>query len=105
MLIELRRYTVVPGKLKAYLEVYDTHGRTAQQRHVGDPLGYFISDTGELNQVVHLWRFDDHADRKRKRAAMDTDPDWQTYKKMTEAGGYLQRQESEFLTSAPWSQL
>jgi hypothetical protein len=26
--------------------------------------GYFLGDVGALNQVVHLWRFDDDADRR-----------------------------------------
>lgn len=105
MLIELRRYTVVPGKLGKYLDVYNSHGRIAQERHVGEPIGYFISDSGELNQVAHLWRFEDHADRKRRRAAMESDPEWQKYKKMTEEGKFLLRQENQFYSSAPWSKI
>jgi hypothetical protein len=36
---------------------------------------------------------------------MEADPDWQKYKRMTEEGGFLQLQESQFLTSAPWSKI
>jgi len=105
MLVDLRRYTVVPGKLKAYLSVYQEYGMPSQKRHLGDPIGYFISEVNTINQVVHLWAFQDHADRQRRRAAMEADPDWQKYKSMTEAGGFLQLQESQFLTSAPWSKI
>jgi hypothetical protein len=92
MLVDIRRYTVVPGMLKAYLEVYEQHGLPVQRRHVGDPLGYFISEVGELNQVVHLWGYEDTADRQRRRA-------------QTASGKYIQRQENQLLISAPWSKL
>lgn len=105
MLVDIRRYTVVPGKLKAYLEVYETYGLPVQRRHVGDPLGYFISEVGELNQVVHLWGYEDAADRQRRRAEMEKDPEWVEYKKKTATGQYLQRQENQLVVSAPWSKL
>lgn len=105
MLIELRRYTVVPGKLKGYLAVYQEHGLNVQKRHVGEPVGYFISEIGNTNQVVHLWKFQDFEDRRKRRAAMEADPDWQHYKKLTAEGAFLQAQESQLLTPAPWSRI
>jgi hypothetical protein len=76
-----------------------------QRRHVGDPLGYFISEVGTLNQVVHLWGYKDAADRFTRRAAMEADPDWTAYKKMTAEGRYIQQQENQLLNSAPWSKI
>jgi hypothetical protein len=105
MLVDIRRYTVYPGMLKAYLEIYETCGLPVQRRHVGEPLGYFISEVGELNQVVHLWGYEDAADRQRRRAAMEKDPDWVEYKRKTAAGQYIQRQENQLVVSAPWSRL
>jgi NIPSNAP len=105
MLVDIRTYTVFPGLLKAYLEVYESHGLPVQRRHVGDPLGYFISEVGELNQVVHLWGYKDAADRQSRRAAMEKDPDWIEYKKKTAAEKYIQRQENQLVVSAPWSKL
>lgn len=105
MLVELRRYTVVPGKLKDYLTVYKEFGMSPQRRHIGEPIGYFISEVGTVNQVVHLWGYEDYGDRLRRRAACEADPDWQKYKKMTSEGGFLQLQESQLLNSAPWSRI
>jgi hypothetical protein len=105
MLVDLRRYTIVPGKLKAYLAVYESHGLPVQRRHVGDPLGYFISEVGTLNQVVHLWGYQNFEDRQLRRAAMEADPQWTIYKKMTAEGGYIQQQENQLLLSAPWSKI
>lgn len=105
MLVDLRKYTIVPGQLKAYLAVYETYGLPVQRRHVGDPLGYFISEVGTLNQVVHLWGYQDASDRFTRRAAMEADPEWTAYKKMTAEGRYIQQQENQLLLSAPWSQI
>jgi NIPSNAP len=104
MLVDLRRYTIVPGQLKAYLALYEKYGLPVQRRHVGDPLGYFISEVGTLNQVVHLWGYESFEDRQRRRAAMEADPDWTEYKKMT-AQGYIERQENQLVMSAPWSKI
>jgi hypothetical protein len=105
MLIDLRRYTIVPGRLKSYLAVYEQYGLPVQRRHVGDPIGYFVSEVGTLNQVVHLWGYADFEDRLRRRAAMEEDPQWREYKHKTEAGGYIQLQENQLLLSAPWSKI
>jgi hypothetical protein len=53
MLVDIRRYTVVPGKLKAYLEVYEDYGLPVQRGHVGDPktaTGQYIQH--QENQLV-----------------------------------------------------
>lgn len=105
MLVDIRRYTLVPGQLKAYLAVYEAHGLPVQRRHIGEPLGYFISEVGELNQVVHLWGYEDACDRQRRRAEMEADPAWAEYKKLTAEGRYIQRQENQLVVSAPWSRM
>ncbi len=105
MLVDLRRYTIVPGLLKQYLAVYEEFGLPVQRRHVGDPLGYFISEVGTLNQVTHLWGYEDAADRQSRRAALENDPDWRAYKRKTADGRYIQQQENQLLVSAPWSKI
>ena len=55
MIIDLRTYTMVPGRLKAFLELYEREGLPVQRRHQGDPVGYFVTEIGTNNQVVHLW--------------------------------------------------
>ena len=34
-------------------------------RAADERVGYFVSDVGTINQLVHLWKFDDDADRRR----------------------------------------
>lgn len=58
-----------------------------------------------LNQVVHLWKYESLADRERKRAALEADPDWTLYRRHSAEAGYLAAQENQILKSAPFSPL
>ena len=69
MLVDVRTYQVKPGKLPQELDLYAKHGLAAQIRHLGAPLAYLHAESGDLNTIVHLWTFEDAADRIRRRAA------------------------------------
>jgi hypothetical protein len=105
VIVDLRRYTLKPGLLSAYLSVYLELGLPVQRRHLGEPLGYFLSEVGELNQVVHLWGYQSHADRETRRAAMEADPDWGGYRRALESGQFLLRQDNQLLRSAEFSRI
>lgn len=47
-------YTIIPGKVLAYLKLYEAAGLSVQKRHLGRLLGYCYSEIGVLNQIVHL---------------------------------------------------
>ena len=80
MIVDHRTYTLKPGTLKSYLELYEREGLPAQSRHLGKPIGWYTSmDIGPLNQIVHLWAYEDLADRAKRRAAMQADPEWQAF--------------------------
>ena len=79
MIIDHRTYTVAHGRMEEYLERYQRMALPVQLRHLGRLLGFFVSDIGPLNQVVHLWAYDSLADREERRARMADDPDWRAY--------------------------
>jgi hypothetical protein len=66
-LYELRTYTLYVGKMAEAVKLYQEYGFPALQKGGQDKklVGYFIGDTGTINQLVHLWKFDDDADRRR----------------------------------------
>jgi hypothetical protein len=103
MIIDLRTYTMVPGRLKAFLGLYEREGLPVQRRHQGKLLGYFVTEIGTNNQVVHLWGYDDLADRERRRAALDADPEWVAYRAKSAAAGNVQLQENKILSSVSFS--
>ena len=105
MLFDHRTYTVKPGTLPKQLELYAKHGKAAQERHLGQPLLYGITETGPINSYVHVWVYEDAADRAKRRAAMQADPDWQAFLKLSGEAGYLIAQENKLLTPAPFFKL
>ena len=103
MLLDHRTYTVKPGSMARALKLYEEHGLKAQQRHLGKPLAYLVTESGELNTYVHIWVYKDAADRAAKRAAMMADPEWQTYLQKSGEAGYLLKQENKLMTPASFA--
>jgi hypothetical protein len=103
MLIDHRTYTVRPGTMPAQLKLYEEYGLKAQKRHLGEPLAYLITESGELNTYVHIWVYKDAADRAVKRAAMQADPEWQVFMRKGAEAGYLIKQENKLMTPAPFA--
>ena len=50
-----------------------------------------------MNQIVHIWVYEDAADRAKRRAAMQADPDWQAYLKKSAEAGYLENQVTKLM--------
>jgi NIPSNAP len=66
-LYELRTYTLYVGKMAEATRLYQELGFPALKKggHDEKLVGYFQADTGTINQLVHLWKFDDDADRRK----------------------------------------
>lgn len=103
MILEERDYHLAHGMTGAFLKAYETLGLPVQRRHLGEPVGFFVSDIGELNHVVSMWRYEDYADRSIRRAAMLADPDWPAY--LDAIRGMISSQNIRVLTPAPLSPL
>lgn len=91
MIIDHRTYTVRHGHMKQYLEQFERIAMPIQKRHLGRHLGSFVSDIGPLNQVLHIWLYEDIADRERRRQNMADDPEWQEFLKLN-AGSFVEQE-------------
>ena len=71
-LYELRTYTLYVGKMGEAVKLYQEFGFPALDKggHAKNLVGYFQGDTGTINQLVHLWKFEDDAHRRRHWAAV-----------------------------------
>jgi len=79
MIIEERDYRIKPGKTTKFISLYEEHGLPIQKACLEDLLGYFVTEIGELNHVVTLWRFTSLDDRMARRSRMLALPEWQAY--------------------------
>jgi hypothetical protein len=79
MIVEMRTYTLVPGTTAAYFALYEREGLATQREHLGDMLGYYATEIGHVNEVVHLWQYASFEDRLQRRNALKADPRWHAY--------------------------
>ena len=102
-LYELRTYTLRVGGMAEAVKLYQELGFPALQRGEHDKhlIGYFQADTGTINQLVHLWKFEDDADRRTHWAAVYANRDF--------VEGFASKfrplvttQEVKLLQAAPW---
>lgn len=103
MIVEMRTYTVKPGKLAAYVKLYQDLAWDLQQQYLGQCLGWYTVAEGQLNKVVHMWRYESQGDREQRRAALAKDPAWGVYLKASAEAEYLVAQENVFLTPTGFS--
>ncbi len=98
---ELRTYTFHVGKLAEAVELYKRHGWPALEKDFGDKLvGYFTGDVGAMNQLVHLWKFDDDADRRDFWTRLYADEAFRAF--AAKLRPLILRQENKLLMAAPW---
>lgn len=96
MIIDHRTYTLHPGNLPQLVKLYETEGYPIQSEYLGKPFGWFVShDIGELNQIVHLWKYTDFTDRETRRAKLAADPRWHAY--LAKASPMIAKMENKIL--------
>lgn len=102
MLVEQRTYTTHPGRWREYLALFEAEGLAIQRRTLGRMVGYYTSEIGELNQIVHLWAYRSLDERAERRARLLADPGFAAY--VHKMLPLLVRQESRILRPAPFFQ-
>lgn len=100
-IVEQRTYTLYSGKTAQYLRLYENEGLAIQKPILGNLLGYFSTDIGVLNQIIHLWQYEDLEDRARRRAQLAADERWQVFVPKIQA--LIFQQENKILIPAPFS--
>ena len=100
MYVEERIYTLQIGKAGEYFKNYEEFGMKVQLRHLPNMVGYYTTEVGELNLVIHMWAYDDLNERERRRTAMQADPEWQAY--LGKNRPFMISQESRIMKCAPF---
>jgi NIPSNAP protein len=96
MIHELRTYTVKQGSLPEMIKNSSTISRTIRGDDYGKLEGYWSTDIGPLNQVMHLWSYTDLNERARLRAELAKNQRW-TQEYMPLNKGILVRQDIRLL--------
>ena len=102
MLYDVRTYTCRPGTIKKHLALYAEFGYEIQSRHLGKPLAYMQTETGNVNSYTHIWVYRDATDRAERRRALQNDPQWAGYLTKSAEAGYVVNQENRLMTPVPF---
>lgn len=100
MVVEMRTYTLHPAKAPEYLRLYEAEGMAIQKSILGRMVGYYSTEIGPLNQVVHMWAYTDLNERAERRVKLLADPVWQAY--VAKMRPMLVTQDSKILNPAPF---
>ncbi len=103
MIYEERTYTIVTGRMEEYLKNYEELGLPVQLEVLGTLVGFFRTEIGGLDKVVHIWGYDSLDDRLEKRETLASHPDWPRYLEANLA--LIVDQENRLLIPASFSPL
>lgn len=74
MIYEARTYRTARGKVPEFIKLFGDGYKTRSK--VSQMSGLLYTEIGELNQVCHIWPYEDIADRERCRVEGNKDPNW-----------------------------
>ena len=101
MFVEQRTYTLLPGSQGEWLENYEKYGLEIQTEILGRLVGYFSTEFGELNQVVHMWAYETFEDRAERRKKLFQNQVWLEF--LPKVRPLIVSQESKILMPAVFS--
>jgi hypothetical protein len=76
MIYELRTYTVKPGTLGDIVKAASTVSRDVRGDNYGKLEGYWMTEIGPLNQVMHMWSYASFEERAKLRGELAKNPRW-----------------------------
>ena len=79
MIIEMRTYTIKPGELHNFINIYDAEIREIHTKILGNQIGFFYTEIGNVNEVVHLYGYDSYEDRQSRREILSKSPEFLAY--------------------------
>ena len=98
---ELRIYTLYVGKINDAKEIYLKYGWPAIKKYEKNLVKYFIGDLGALNQIIHIWQFEN--DNNRRDVWNKIYADEEFLKFAVKFRPLVMKQENKLMTAAPWT--
>ncbi|WPO99676.1 NIPSNAP family protein [Pseudomonas sp. HR96] len=105
MYYEIRTYTFKPSRAPQWIALYKAEALPIQLELLGKLIGFFTTEIGDINQVVHIWGYDSLDDRVARRDRMAADPRWQAWGKKTRELDLLQSMETRIMRATDFSPL
>jgi hypothetical protein len=103
MIVEQRTYLVKAGRTADFLAAVETLGLPVMRPLLGGLIGYFVTEIGPLNEVVHLWAYESLEDRARRRQQVTEHPGWAEF--VATVRPLFERMESRIMMPASFTPL
>ena len=101
MVVDCRIYTLRPGAVAEFFEMFEKEGLEPQQRICGHFMGLYRTEIGDVNQIVMMFGYADAGERERRRAQLYKDPAFAAYVK--KARELITKQEVRLLVGASFN--
>lgn len=101
MIYEERIYTIKPGYTAEYIKNYEELALDILMECIGNLVGFWHTEHGPLNQLIHIWGFEGLDDRLERRKKLAAHPGWPAYLKVNNP--LLLGQESKILIPSSFS--
>lgn len=101
MIVESRTYILHAGQVARFMQLMGESGIEIEKRHLGGLLGFYSTEFGSINKVLHMWAFASHDDRTRRRKNLYADPQWQAF--VPTVLPLIRDMNNEILVPAPFS--
>ena len=76
MIYDMRIYDLTPGSVAAYMQAVEEVALPVREAQDIVLAGWYTSDVGLLNRVVHIWAYRDYLHFEKARLAFRNDPRW-----------------------------
>jgi hypothetical protein len=97
MFYDIRTYTFKPLRVAEWLALYQSEGLPLQREFLGELIGFFTTEIGDISQVVHIWAYKSLDDRIERR--------WQEFGRKVKALDLLVSMESKIMRPTEFSPL
>jgi hypothetical protein len=101
MIIDFRAYTLKPGKVQAFMELFEREGLEPQRRICGNFIGIFRTEIGNINEIIMMFGYENAGERERRRALLFQDPAFQAF--VAKARDLMTEQTVRMLVPAPFN--
>ena len=99
MIYDMRIYDLQPGAVPRYMEAARDIVLKIREDHGVKLAGWYYTDIGPLNRIVHIWAYRDYAHFQEAREAVHNDPRW-TGEYVPRVKGLVVRQQDMMMQGA-----
>jgi hypothetical protein len=76
LIYDMRTYDLKPGSVPEYMSAVEEVALKIRQDYGIKLAGWYYTDIGRLNRIVHIWGYKDYSHFEESRKKVSSDPRW-----------------------------